>query len=72
MNTNNLKAEVTRSGMSIEEFLYKINSKGIKMSKSSYYKRLRGTYEFDRKEILVITDVLNLSKQQMNDIFFGE
>ncbi|MEL1267834.1 BetR domain protein, partial [Staphylococcus aureus] len=40
--------------------------------KSAYYSRIRGEQEFDIKEIKTIVKVLNLTREEMNDIFFGE
>lgn len=50
-------------------FLKELNEHGLKLSKSAYYSRIRGEQEFDIKEIKTIVKVLNLTRDQMNDIF---
>ncbi|HDT9062492.1 TPA: BetR domain protein, partial [Staphylococcus pseudintermedius] len=52
------------------ELLEKMQDKGIKMSKASYYRRIKDFDKFDRAEILAIAEILELNKEQILDIFF--
>lgn len=42
------------------------------MSKSTFYKKLRGETQFVASEIKVISQKMNFSSDQMLDIFFDE
>lgn len=72
MNKAKLYSALAMKEMHVNEFLKKLNNQGLKISKSAYYSRIRGEQEFDIKEIKTIVKVLDLSREQMNDIFFGE
>ena len=66
-----LKAKIVIKGMKIEEFLTKANEYG-KLDRSKYYRVLRWEDEFDRSEILTISKTLDLSDNEMLDIFFKQ
>ncbi|HDZ0264171.1 TPA: BetR domain protein [Staphylococcus aureus] len=72
MNKAKLYSALAMKEMHVNEFLKKLNNQGLKISKSAYYSRIRGEQEFDIKEIKTIVKVLDLSREQMNDIFFEE
>lgn len=72
MNKAKLYSALAIREMHVNEFLEKLNANGIKLSKSAYYSRIRGEQEFDIKEIKGIVKVLNLSRDEMNNIFFEE
>ncbi|MEY8370159.1 hypothetical protein AAK938_01470 [Aerococcaceae bacterium 50-4] len=75
MNSNAVKAKIVFNGMSIDEFINQVNQELEKkgygsMSRSTYYKNLRGEQEFTRSEIQAISKVLNLSNDEVLNIFF--
>lgn len=70
MHTNKLKAVMSLREISVNEMIKRINEKGVNMSRASYYRRMANVQEFDRAEILAIVEVLDLSKDEMMDIFF--
>lgn len=70
MNANVLKARMVLERMRIPDFLEKLSSQGCEMSKSAFHRKMNGKSEFDRKEILAIAKVLNLSREEMMEIFF--
>ncbi|HDJ2134265.1 BetR domain protein [Staphylococcus aureus] len=72
MNKAKLYSALAMKEMHVNDFLKKLNNQGLKISKSAYYSRIRGEQEFDIKEIKTIVKVLDLSREQTNDIFFEE
>lgn len=72
MNKAKLYSALAMKEMHVNQFLDKLNENGVKLSKSAYYSRIRGDQEFDIREIKTIVKVLNLTKDEMNDIFFEE
>ncbi|WP_437268851.1 BetR domain protein [Staphylococcus aureus] len=72
MNKAKLYSALAMKEMHVNDFLKKLNNQGLKISKSAYYSRIRGEQEFDIKEIKTIVKVLDLSREQMNDILFEE
>ena len=67
MNTNLLKGKIIEKGLSMQEFSAKT---GIK--KTALYRKLYGKTEFSCSEIEKIIKVLNLSANQIGDIFFNQ
>lgn len=67
-----MKTILAQRRKQVNEFLLELEKKGLKISKTSYYRKLNGVHEFTAKEIKIITQVLDLSKDEMNEIFFGE
>ena len=67
MKINELKAEIVRNGMTIEEFADKA---GIK--RTTLLRRFNNSGNFTLTEITKIADVLNLTKQRIIEIFFSE
>ena len=72
MNTSLLKATITIKGLKMNEFFEKLNKEKPIMTASAFYKKLRRETEFTREEIQVISDVLNLTDEQLLSIFFDE
>lgn len=71
MNGMILKAKITSEGKSISEVLELLREEhGIKMGRTTFYRKMYGRSEFDRKEILVLSRILNLSDAEMLEIFF--
>ncbi|BDR66688.1 hypothetical protein N072000002_09160 [Clostridium tetani] len=67
MNTTLLKSQIILSNKRIPEIA---NELGI--SKSAFYRKLRGDSEFTRQEISKIINLLNLSVETAMAIFFNE
>lgn len=60
-------------GKSAEVLIFELEKKcKLKMSKSAFYRKLKGISEFDRKEILAIAKVLALDDEKILEIFFKE
>jgi hypothetical protein len=73
MNSNALKAQIMLKGIKVDELLIVLKSKySVRMSKSAFYRKLNGTSEFDRREILAISEALCINDDKMMDIFFRE
>ena len=72
MNTRLLKATITLEGLKMTEFFIKLNEKKPIMTASAFYKKLRGETEFTREEIQAISEVLNLTDEQLLGIFFED
>lgn len=67
MNRNALKAKIVEMGMTIEQFCTKAG-----FSRTTFWRKLRGKAEFDREEMVRISKTLNLSKEEMLNIFFNK
>ena len=71
MNGKVLKAKITSEGKSISDVLDLFRNKyGLNMGRTTFYRKMYGLSEFDRKEILVLSSILNLSDAEMVEIFF--
>lgn len=72
-----MKANVFLGALKIKEknikwLVEELNKKGVSITASTIYKKLRGDSEFNAIEIKTITEIMNFSKEQMYDIFFEE
>ena len=67
MNSRELKAQMVRRGMSVDQ-LCEI----IKISRTSWFRKVAGTSLFTQGEISGIRNALNLDDQQVLDIFFSK
>lgn len=67
MKKRDLKAKVLKQGLSVTDLAERIGIHG-----SSLYKKLRGEVDFQLWELKKIYKVLNLSKDQMWEIFFDD
>ena len=73
MNAKKLKAKILLMGKTIEMLLKELDDiHGIKMDRSTFYRKMNGISEFDRREIIGISIVLNMSDDEIMDIFFEE
>lgn len=73
VNANALKAKLVLNGISVVDLLNEIGSQyGVKMSKSAFYRKLNGSSEFDRKEIIAISKCLKINSSDLLRIFFSE
>jgi len=66
-----LRAKIVANKMTIEEFLVKLKSHGIDMSKSAFYNKKNGNSDFTRNEIQVISKALDLNNDEVLAIFFN-
>lgn len=68
VNVNKLKAKLVESGMNVEEL-----SERIGIDKSTLYRRLSADGDtFSIKEADKIIKELNLTKEEVNSIFFSQ
>jgi len=65
-----LNANLLKSKMVLKEMTTEAISKEMDITKSTFYKKLRGTTEFTRAEILTIAKVLELRDKDIMNIFF--
>lgn len=72
MNGRLLKAKIIINGLQVDQFLEKVNHDEKVLDRNKYYRVLRGEDEFDRKEIQSIATALNLSDEEILNIFFKE
>jgi hypothetical protein len=73
MDSNALKAMLVLRGMRVKDLLDALKKNhGLSMSKSAFYRKLKGKCEFDRKEIIAISKELQIGPNKMLDIFFNE
>lgn len=66
MKRNELLAAVTRTGLTLQDV-----SDEIGISRQSMTNKVTGKSEFKASEIKAIAELLNLTGEQVNDIFFG-
>lgn len=64
-NSNKLRAMIVEKGLTLGIFSEKT---GIK--RTALYRKISGKTEFNRREIEIISVILNLSPEQIVDIFF--
>jgi len=67
MKVNLLRAKIVENGMTANSMCEKIG-----MGKSAYYRKINGTSDFYREEIVKISKVLNLTPEDIFSIFFDE
>lgn len=72
MDGNALKAKIILNGLSVSKLIDMMQKKGVIISKSTFYRNLRGAGEFDKKEIQVMVEILGISKDEVLNIFFKE
>lgn len=65
MKRNELLAAVTRVGLTLQDV-----SDEIGISRQSFSNKVSGKSEFKASEIKAIASLLNLTAEQVNDIFF--
>lgn len=73
MDPNELKALLVLKGIRVDDLINRLKTnQGLKISKSAFYRKLSMKCEFDRREIVAISDELNLGPEKMMSIFFSE
>lgn len=65
MQENLLRAKITERGFNIDSFC-----KAANFVRSTFDRKLTGLYEFDRSEIERIIEVLELTDEEIRNIFF--
>lgn len=72
MNSDLLIGTLRIKGFSVADMINEMNNAGVKISKSTFYKKIRGDSQFTAEEIKAITEIADLSKEEMYRIFFKE
>lgn len=72
MKSNVFLGLLKSKGKNLDWLIEQIGEDGVQMSKSTFYKKLRGETQFVASEIKVISQKMNFSSDQMLDIFFDE
>ncbi|MDB1686245.1 hypothetical protein P7D43_16705 [Enterococcus avium] len=72
MKSNVFLGQLKMQGHNIEWLLNQMTERGVSITKSTIYKKLRGESEFNASEIKVISDIMQYSEKEMYDIFFEE
>lgn len=57
--------------MNVDNLLVKLKAHNVSMSRSAFYNKKNGTSDFTRAEIKAISEVLNLSSDEVLKIFFS-
>lgn len=72
MDNRKLKSKLVLRGYNTEKVIELLNDEGVSMSRSAWFRKMKGETEFDRKEIQGLADVLGLTKEDVIDIFFDK
>ena len=72
MKSNVFLGALKVRGKNVKWIVDEMKSRGVNISESTMYKKLRGESEFTALEIKTITEIMDFSKEQMYDIFFKE
>ena len=63
---NKLKAKIVENGFTIEQIAQKLGINYVTL-----YRKLSSDTEFTRNEIAMLKDILRLSIEEIDNIFFG-
>ena len=66
MNTAELRAALARKGLTNREVSARLN-----ISEQAFYNKVNGNTEFKNSEIKLLAQILGLSMEDVNIIFFG-
>lgn len=66
-NLDMLKSKINESGMTVTAIARKCD-----MSRETLYNRFKKKGEFNASEIVALTNILHMSKEERDAIFFGE
>lgn len=73
MNYNLLKAKIIERGLKVEDFIDKMNENiNGTFTKTVYRSRMIGKVSFRREEIVACKKILDLSDDEIMDIFFED
>ena len=67
LNINLLKAQIALKGKNVSEIV-----KILKISKSAWYRKIRGKSDFTRQEICILMDLLEIETDKAMKIFFDD
>lgn len=71
MNGLLLKSKITSKGRSIKTMILELSQKhDVHISRTAFYRKMYGSSEFDRREIMAIAKVLELPDTELVEIFF--
>ena len=72
MESNKLKALMVEEEMNADKLVETLeHQEGLRMSKSAFYRKLKGASDFTRTEIRGIARVLKMTDEQILIIFFN-
>jgi DNA-binding Xre family transcriptional regulator len=66
MNRNLLKSFLVVNNINVKEL-----AKEIGISSNTLYSKINGNSEFNRNEIMQIKDILHLTAEQVDNVFFN-
>nr|DAM49638.1 MAG TPA: Protein of unknown function (DUF739) [Caudoviricetes sp.] len=73
MNYNLLKAKIVERGLKVEDFIDEMNENiNGTFTKTVYHSRMAGKVSFRREEIVACKKILDLSDDEIMDIFFED
>ena len=72
MKSNVFLGQLKMQGRNVEWILDQMAERGLSISKSTIYKKLRGESDFNASEIKVISDIMQYTEKEMYNIFFEE
>lgn len=72
MNSNVFLGRLKTKGNNVDWLVHMMKDKGVKVTSSTIYKKLRGESEFTAPEIKVISEIMDFTKDEMYNIFFEE
>lgn len=67
MNSNKLKAAAVLNGLQMRDII-----RALDMADQTFYGKMNGKSEFKLSEIRTLRNVLRLTDQQVNEIFFED
>lgn len=72
MNKDKLLGIIKSKGLTVSEVIEGIKCQNVSMSPSTFYKGLNNRRQFKANEILALANVIDLTKEEVMDIFFTE
>ncbi|MDI6497157.1 hypothetical protein QMA66_01385 [Leuconostoc suionicum] len=72
MNKGMLLGHIKQTGIPVYKVIEEINDLGVPMTASTFYKGLNNQREFKANEIMALSKVANLNREEVMDIFFRE
>lgn len=72
MNSNELKIAIFEKGFKISEFICLLGKQGVLISRTAFYRKMKGITEFNRREMAAMRKILELEDDRMMKIFFSQ
>lgn len=72
MDGNKFLGLIRMKGLTVPKLLDDMDNQGVPLSKATFYKAIKGERQFKAKEIAVMANTLNLSQDDIMNIFFKE